>query len=148
MWASEIEETMRKFPNFIGVFSRDTLPKQVSLPMGLIVNTDAKTEVGTHWVAIFIDKNSFGQYFDSFGLPPFREEFISFLDFNCKKYVFNNITLQCLECITCGHYCCAFLTERFKGSSFKNFISIFSSDTYLNDYIIKYYFKKNLGELN
>ena len=142
MFANEIEEIMRKFPQFIGVYSRDNLPKKVDKPMGLIVNTDAQTEVGTHWVAIFIDQDSFGQYFDSFGLPPFREEFTNFLDNNCNEHVANKITLQCIDCITCGHYSCAFLAARFNGLSYADFISHFTKDSYLNDNLIKYYFNQ------
>jgi hypothetical protein len=140
MWSTEIQDKMNKFPDFLGVFSRDTLPKQFKLPMGLIVNTDASTQFGQHWVAIYIDENAFGEYFDSVGLPPFREEFLKFLYCHCDEHVFNNVQIQCPDCITCGEYCCAYLAARFNGLDFPNFINLFTPNTYNNDKLIRHYF--------
>jgi hypothetical protein len=55
--------------SFQGVFSRDTLP---SKPRLLICNTDPSDKPGQHWIAIYVDKNLRGEFFDSFGRHPTR----------------------------------------------------------------------------
>jgi len=60
---------------FRGVFARDQL-ENVSLdryPIAFVVNTDKSSGPGEHWVAIFIDQNGRGYYFDSYGRPPLKE---------------------------------------------------------------------------
>jgi hypothetical protein len=140
MWGNQIEEKMKSYPNFLGVFARDTLPRRVDGQAGLIVNTDTRTQVGSHWIAIYVDENSYGQFFDSFGLPPFLDEFLKFLYCNCEEHFFNNVPLQCDECITCGLYCCVFLAARFNGYSYPDFISKFTGNRYTNDDLVKRYF--------
>jgi hypothetical protein len=49
---------------FQGVFRVDTLPDG---PRLLVCNTDPSIKPGKHWVAIFVDLNGRGEYFDSFG---------------------------------------------------------------------------------
>ena len=50
--AMQINKTMRKYPNFLGVFAADTLPHIIKIPCGLIINTDPQQHPGTHWIAI------------------------------------------------------------------------------------------------
>lgn len=60
----QIECALRHLPTFAGVFPSDMLPHASSGTF--IVNTDAHTEPGTHWLAIHLDKRSLtGYYFDS-----------------------------------------------------------------------------------
>jgi len=141
MFQDEIERKLYWFKNFIGVYARDTLPYRVQLPMALIVNTDKRSQPGTHWVAIYIDTNGVGEYFDSYGLPPLYMEFLEFLLVNAPNgYFCNKITLQCFDCVTCGKYCAAYCVTRLKGFTYAYFISLFTSNTYRNDELIKIYF--------
>ena len=48
---------------FQGVFSADTLPRR---PRLLVCNTDESTKPGQHWIAIHVDTDGRGEYFDSF----------------------------------------------------------------------------------
>jgi len=39
---------------FKGVYALDELPKQVSRPSILVVNTDTSDEKGMHWLGLFV----------------------------------------------------------------------------------------------
>ena len=141
MFASEIRKQLAHIKNFIGVFSRDNIPQNLKGPVGLIVNTDTSDLPGAHWIAIYIDENQIGEYFDSYGLPPLYAEFEDFLTRECTNgWMYNRITLQCTICVTCGEYCVAYLLNRFYGGSYADYISLFTSNTYKNDDLIKIYF--------
>ena len=61
----EIQKYYKNKPRFNGVYSRDNLPK---VKDGVYVtNLDEYTDIGTHWVALWVDNNDF-TYFDSFGV--------------------------------------------------------------------------------
>ena len=54
--ALEQDSVTRK--RFCGVFSRDKLPERIDkFPCGLIANTDPSSEIGSHWLAFFLQKN-------------------------------------------------------------------------------------------
>ena len=69
-----IKKLLKTFPCFKGVFPCDQLPYDANLPINIIANTDPANLPGEHWICISIKKNGRGQYFDSFGLPPLKEE--------------------------------------------------------------------------
>ena len=141
MYANVIRKKMGSVPNFTGVYSRDTLPERISLPMGVIINTDESNKPGEHWVAIHIDESGIGEYFDSYGLPPMHREFWEFLlEHAPGGFFYNNIPLQCSVCVTCGEFCVAYLKLRLRGHTYCDFISLFSRNTLKNDSLVKRYF--------
>ena len=52
-------------PRFNGVYSRDNLPKIKD--GAYIINLDEYSDIGTHWVALYVHNNNVVNYFDSFG---------------------------------------------------------------------------------
>jgi len=132
-----IEDKLKNIPNFLGVFSRDTLPKIEFYPCSLIANFDQYNERGTHWIAIYINKDGLGEYFDPYGLPVLYNEFNQFLHDNTSKFETNKIALQCDECVTCGEYCSAYIILRSCCFSLSEFHKLFKDNRYSNDYIIK-----------
>ncbi|SRR6266700_181399 len=135
-----INKNLNNLKGFIGTFPRDGLPKRVATPCSLVVNTDPSHGQGQHWIAIFIDKNGVGEYFDSYGLAPLYKEFIDFLNNNCSNgYFYNNKMLQCLTCVTCGHYCIAYIKIRTNGISYNEFIKLFTNNQLMNDKLIRKY---------
>jgi hypothetical protein len=88
---------------FLGVFPLDLLPKVYKLPAALIVNLDASTMPGSHWVSLYFDKKGDCEYFDSYGRKPVELE--QYITRNCKKYVYNNIQVQRNITSTCGQMC-------------------------------------------
>ena len=140
MFGDEIRKKMGKIPNFLGVYARDQLPMDITIPMGLIVNTDDSHNQGEHWLAIYIDEKGFGEYFDSYGLPPLHNEFWTFLLENSPEgFFYNNIPLQCSVCVTCGQFCIAHLILRLRGHNYCDFISLFTRNTLKNDKLVKSY---------
>ena len=123
---------------YVGVHSRDTLPPITNFPASLIANIDTSDMSGSHWVGIYFDKFGRADYFDSYGLPPLYSEFLEYLQKYSKLgFEYNKVALQCKECVTCGEYASAFVILRTFGWSFAEFIKLFSTNTYTNDYIIK-----------
>ena len=137
-----INKLLKNEKCYIGTYSRDMLPNQIKENQFLIVNTDTSDRQGEHWVAIIILSDGKGEYFDSYGLPPLHNEFLDFLDYNCPNgWKFNEVTLQCLSCITCGHYCVAYIKFRCLGHSLSEFVSLFGKDLVFNDELINLYIK-------
>ena len=138
MFSDEIENVMKNIPCFLGVFSRDNLPQPTSYPFCLITNTDLQTESGTHWLAIFVDRDGRGMYFDSYAMKPYYQEFEDYLNTYCKNgYDWNKARLQCTTCTTCGEYCCCYLILRTAGFSHNQFLGFFGDNQVSNDTIVK-----------
>ena len=114
---------------FQGVFSVDTLPEN---PRLLICNTDPSTKPGKHWIAIFIDKNGRGEFFDSFGRRP-SNVFVKYMNENCTDWFYNARQLQNISSIYCGFYCCFYCMLRCRGYDLNYIVNIFTRDTRYND---------------
>ena len=139
MLSTEIYEKLKNIKNFIGVYACDEMPKFIQVfPQCLVANTDNHNQIGSHWIAIFIDDKGGGEYFDSYGLPPMKHEFIQYLENNTKTgFTYNKVSLQCFSCVTCGEYCCAYIIIRSAGYSHRDFLKLFNNNPNTNDYIIK-----------
>ena len=138
MITPEINSLLKNLDNFRGVYARDEIPQNTDrCKQSIVFNYDAHNQVGSHWVCVYVDDNGVGNYFDSYGLPPLAPEFLQFLSENTCSWNWNKIPLQCDECTTCGQYCCAYLILRNSGYSEEQFLRIFTTSTYTNDYIIK-----------
>ena len=61
----EIQKCYQNEPRFNGVFSRDNLSKIKD--GAYIINLDEYSDIGTHWVALWVDNNDV-TYFNSFGV--------------------------------------------------------------------------------
>jgi hypothetical protein len=55
----------------------------------LIGNTDPDDRPGTHWVALCIDANSRGEYYDPTGWPPFVWAYVNFMNIHCVYLFFS-----------------------------------------------------------
>ena len=60
----EIQKSYQNEPRFNGVYSRDNLQKIKD--GAYIINLDEYSDIGTHWVAFYIQNNV--TYFDSLGV--------------------------------------------------------------------------------
>ena len=132
MNAIKIERLLANQPNFQGVFSSDTLP---SRPRLLVCNTDPSWKPGNHWIAICVDENRVGEYFDSFGRKP-SKEFERYLNTTCIRWVFNKRCLQSRVSATCGYYCTLFIVLKSRGFAMSKIVGMFTNDTGYNDYIV------------
>ena len=68
----EMQRYYQNKPSFNGVFSRNELPKTIK-DGGIFNNLDEYADVGTHWIALFCNRNEI-VYFDSFGVEHVPEE--------------------------------------------------------------------------
>ena len=53
----EIQKYYKNEPRFIGVFSRNNLPKKIK-DGAYRINLNEYADVGTHWIALFCNKNT------------------------------------------------------------------------------------------
>ena len=68
----EIQKYYQNQPRLNDVFSRNNLTKKIK-DGAYVINLDEHADVGTHWIALFCNKNEIA-YFDSFGLEHVSEE--------------------------------------------------------------------------
>ena len=64
-------------PRFNGFFLRDNLPKIKD--GAYIINLDEYSDIGTHWVALYVNNNDL-TYFDSFGVEHIPKEIKTFIN--------------------------------------------------------------------
>ena len=123
----------RHVHEFDGVFSIDNLPPKDN-PKLLVANTDPSHQPGEHWIAISVDRNGDGKYFDSFGRPPLTA-FKRYLNKLCRSWSYNKTQYQSVASELCGPYCAVWCILISKNVDLCSLLS--SSDTGLNDSIIR-----------
>ena len=70
-----------------GVYSIDNLPNKIE-DGAYVINLDEYFDIGTHWVALWINNNNV-TYFDSFGVKYISKEIIKFIENrNIKTNIF------------------------------------------------------------
>ena len=62
---NKIQKYYQSEPRFNGIYSRDNLQKIKD--GAYIINLDEYSDIGTHWVALYVQNNDV-TYFDSFGV--------------------------------------------------------------------------------
>ena len=130
----EINDYYKNEPKFNGVFSRNNLPKKMK-KRAYIVNLDEYDDIGTHWVALYHDKNT-AVYFDSFGIEHIPDEIMKFVLKN-KEIKTNIFRIQAYDSIMCGYFCIGFIDYMIKGKDLIDYTNIFSpTDFDKNDRII------------
>ena len=129
-------------PHFLGTYARNGMPTCVVPPFSLVCNTDPNTETGEHWIAVHVDEEGNGEYFDSYGLPPLHDAFENFLNRHCKTWTWNDRQIQQLASTVCGQHCIFYLTHRYLGLSLQEIRSFFTEDFRDNDRIVESYVKE------
>ena len=83
----EIQRYYQNEPRFNGVSSRKNLPKKIE-DGEYVINLDEYADVGTHWIALFCNRNEI-VYFDSFGVEHVPKEIKEFIgNKNIKANIF------------------------------------------------------------
>ena len=118
---------------FNSVYSRDNLPNKIK-DGAYIINLDEYSDIGTHWVALYV-KNYDITYFDSFGVEHIPREIKAFI--KNKNIKINIFMIQAYDSRMCGYFCIGFINFMLKGKSFTEYTNLFSpSDFTKNDDII------------
>ena len=95
-----------------------------------IINLDEYANLGTHWIALFWNRNEI-VYFDSFGVAYLPEEFIG--NKNIKANIFQ---VQANDSVMCDYFCIGFIDFMLAGKKLRtDFTNLFSS----------YDFEKNIN---
>ncbi len=127
---------------FCGVLPIDELKNfTFRKPCSLIVNTDESSKPGEHWIALFITKNGYLEYFDSYGIKPFKKEIFQFIKKHQMKLIFNKKKIQNSLSINCGKFCLLFVLLRTRGFTMKKIIRFFVNTKYNDLLINKIYLK-------
>lgn len=132
----------------LGVIPYDYLPIEPlrKLPSVVILNTHPSGMPGEHWLAIYINENSVGCFFDSFGNSPdyqgFPSEIKDFLNRNSKEVQHSIVQVQDFSSDTCGQHCLFFLYHMAKGFDYDYVLKMYSDDFIKNDKKVKTFLKK------
>ena len=132
----EIQKFYQNEPRFNGVYSRDNLPKIKD--GAYIINLDEYSDIGTHWVALYVHNNV--TYFDSFGVEHIPKETRTFINKkNIKKNIFR---IQAYDSIMYGYFSIGFIDFMLVGKKLTDYTNLLSPyDFKKNDDIIFTYFK-------
>ena len=79
---------------FQGVYQIDLLPFTLIKPSFIVINLDKHCTTGSHWVALCFSDSGYAEYFDSYGLPPYKLEIMSYLQNHSISRTFNRHGLQ------------------------------------------------------
>ena len=134
----EIQKYYPNEPRFNGVFSRNNLPLKIE-DGAYIINLHEYTDVGTHWIALFCNKNEV-VYFDSFGVEHVPKEIKKFI--NNKNIIAKIFRIQANDSVMCGYFCIGFIDFMLADKKLTDYTNLFSPyDFKKNDNIILLYFK-------
>ena len=97
----EIQKYYQNEPRFNGVYSRDNLTKIKD--GAYIINLDEHSDIGTHWVALYVNNNNV-TYFDSFGVEHIPKEIKQFIN-RSLSITTNIFSIQANDSIMCGYFC-------------------------------------------
>ena len=134
----EIQSYYQNELRFNGVFSRNNLTKTMK-DGAYVINLDEYADVGTHWIALFCNRNEI-VYFDSFGVENVPEEIKESVE--NKKIIANIFRLEANDSVMCGYFCIRFIDFTLAGEKLTDFTNMFSAhDFERNDDMIPSYFK-------
>ena len=128
-------------PRFNGAYSRDNLTK--TKDEAYVVNLDEYSDIGTHWVALYVNNNDDVTNFGSFGVEHIPKEIKTFI--NNKNIKTNIFRIQAYDSIMCGYFCIGFIDFMLAGKTLTEFTNLFSPNNFKkNDDIILKYFMSNI----
>lgn len=128
---------------FAGVFPCNTHPDvKESEHFSVIFNESKHNEEGTHFVAIFANKQHL-YYFDSLGLKLENRYIKLFCTSQGRRLVENKEQIQSFDSLFCGYFCVCFIMYMEATMDFSQFCNHFCksnlkiNDTIVVDFIIK-----------
>ena len=110
---------------FEGIYPINLLPSSLIKPSVILTNLDKHYMPGSHLVAVCFSDSGYVEYFDSYGLPPYKLEIMSYLQHHSISWTFNHYRLYGLTSNVCGHYCCLYALHRARGLSMTSFVNMF-----------------------
>ena len=118
----EIQKYYKNEPRFKEVFSRNNLPKKIK-DGAYVINLDEYANVGTHWIALFCNRNEI-VCSDSFGVEHIPEEIKEFIkNKNIKDNIFR---VQANNSVMHGYFCIGFIDFMLTGKKLTDYTNLFS----------------------
>ena len=118
----EIQKYYKNQPRFNDVYSPNNLPKKIK-DGAYVINLDEYADVGTHWIALFCNRNEI-VYFNSFGVEQVPEEIKKFIR---NKNIKSNISrVQANGSVMCGYFCIGFIDFMLAGKKLIDYKNVFS----------------------
>lgn len=137
----QIEKILRSCdpvdPYFLGCVPADLIPLSDRYPYAIVVNTDASSRPGQHWVALYASSEDLIEYFDSYGDTP-NENILSYIERfpNCKR---STHPIQSPFSKVCGQFCITYLVMRCSGMSFERIVArlgaLHKPDVFVNEFV-------------
>lgn len=123
----------------------DQLPRTLekNKEYGFVINLSRATEPGTHWTALYIDKQRNATWFCSYSFKPQGYYIQNFFKKNCKRISCNKNQLQQLNSTVCGMYATLFILHMMNKFTLSSFEKRFSKNLLLNDIIIEKMYNLN-----
>ena len=127
-----------------GIYAIDEMKliNTVSYPSSFVINLDSSYKPGSHWVAVYFDRNGIGEYFEPFApYPP--QEADHFLCSHAKWWQYNHMQVQELYTTTCGQFVLFYVYQKSSGLTLEVIVhEYFSSHNKLkNDLLVKDFVK-------
>jgi hypothetical protein len=133
--------------SFLGTFPCDILPNvSKKKEFALIINLSKHNTTGSHFIAIYADKNEFC-YFDPLGDKCKNMDIFKFIKLNKNNRQFKQKfkKIQSDESIFCGFFCLAFLlSKRLKMKNIKFFKNFDRKNLNLNDEKVIKFIQNNI----
>ena len=136
----EIQKYYQNKPRFNGIYSRDDLQKIKD--GAYIMNLNEYSNIGTYWVALYIQNNDVS-YQGSFGVGHIPRKIETFI---CNQNIKTNIfRIQAHDSIMYGYFRIGFIDFMLAGKTLAKHTNIFSRNNFKrNDHIISEHFIANL----
>ena len=109
----EIQRYYQNGPRFNGVFSRNNLPKTIK-DGAYVINLDEYADIGTHWIALFCNRNEI-VCFDSSGVDHVPEEIKEFA--GNKNIIAKIFRVQANDSVMCGYFYIGFIDFMLAGKN-------------------------------
>ena len=92
-----------------------------------VINLDEYSNIGTHWVALWVDNNDV-TYFDSFGVEHIPKEIKTFI--NSKNIKIDIFRIQAYDSIMCGYFYIRFINFMLAGKTLTEYTNLFSPNNF------------------
>ena len=108
----EIQKYYQNELRFNGVYSSDNLSDKIK-DGEYIINLGEYSDIGAHWVALYVQNNDVTQYFIS------------------KKNIKGNIfRIEAYDSVMCGYFCIEFINFMLAGKTLTDFTNLFSPNNF------------------
>ena len=133
----EIQKYYENEPKFDGVYSRDNLPRIKD--GAYVINLDECSDIGTHWVSLWVNNSNNATYFHSFRVELILKRIKTLI--SNKNFKTNVFRIQAYNSIMCGYFCIEFIDFMLAGKTFTEYTNLFLLNNFkkIVDIILNYF---------